>query len=85
MYGCEIDHIFVVDALTDKLFETGFRIVNPEFNSSHERLRSDLEVLNNILMDWDATDPGAYDIYKKNKNLTPKERVIFKQVNGLDR
>jgi len=78
--------IFVVFGLTDRAFNAGFRVLNPEFKASASKVAEDTEALNNwIENNIESSDDGDFHNYKKNTSMNPKTRAIWKSLNGLDR
>lgn len=81
----EPDSIYRVEHLTDRLFEHGFRIVNPEFKDSIERVQSDTTKLMEIINDWDSFDESSFHNYRKNSGMSPKERAIWRDQTDQSR
>lgn len=80
--GLDNDEIFVVSCLNDRYFNLGFRIVNPEFNATPDRIRSDEESLNELIEYFDHSDPANYHNFQQPNHLSKKERTILKEQNG---
>lgn len=74
----EPDSIYRVEHLTDRMFEHGFRIVNPEYNASSRSVEIDTTKLMEIINEWDSFDKSEFHNYKKNSGMSPKERAIWR-------
>lgn len=48
--------IFVVDHLSDRAFANGFRVLNPEYKATPDRITSDTEALYELLEELDASE-----------------------------
>lgn len=77
--------IFTVRYLTDRAFAHGFRILNPEFKTTYERIEEGEEALRDCLNQLDDETQNLFHNYKVNSALTPKTRAMWKAENGLDR
>lgn len=62
--------IFCTQYLTDRLFSLGFRIVNPEFKCTPDRLTSDMEALLEVCEDIEAMDTEQYHPYHRVSKYT---------------
>lgn len=77
---------FVVFGLSDRAFNAGFRVLNPEFKTHASRVAEDTELLNKWIEDnIETSDPGHFHNYSANKPMNPRERRVWKATNGLDR
>ncbi len=48
--------IFIVDHLSDRAFNAGFRILNPEFKATQTQIKADKELLEQYLNQVDEQD-----------------------------
>jgi hypothetical protein len=83
--GVDNDEIFVVEFLDDRYFDNGFRIINPDFQATPDRIRADTEVLNNILQIFDSVDPEAYHGFQQPGHLSKIEKAKIALNTGLVR
>lgn len=86
LYTHPLRPVFVVFGLTERAFNAGFRVLNPEFKTHAGKVAEDTERLNEwIENNIETSDPGHFHNYKKNTPMNPKTRAIWKALNGLDR
>lgn len=86
LYSHEDRPTFVVFGLSDRAFNAGFRVLNPEFKTHAGKVAEDTELLNEwIENNIETSDPGDFHNYSANKPMNPRERRVWKATNGLDR
>ena len=68
--------IWVTQHLTDRLFNAGFRIVNPEFNATSTKITEDTESLLEFLETIDSSDYNGQ--WEATHNPTPRQRFLRK-------
>lgn len=84
-YSIKPTPIFVVRYLTDRAFAHGFRILNPEFSTTYERIEKGEEALKECLNNLDDEAENLFHNYKVNTPMNPRDRAIWRQANDLDR
>lgn len=86
LYSHEDRPTFVVFGLSDRAFNAGFRVLNPEFKTNASKVAEDTELLNEwIENNIETSDPTDFHNYSANKPMNPRERHVWKATNGLDR
>lgn len=72
--------IFIVFGLTDRAFNAGFRVLNPEFKATIDQVTQGSIGINEFIENnIESSDVGNFHNYKKNTPMNPKQRAIWRE------
>ncbi len=80
-YKIRNNPIFIVEHLSDILFQMGFRVLNPDFKATWQQIEDDRNKITDLLQ---KSDPlNANDNYQPNHKISPRQRYLFNNP-GMD-
>lgn len=79
------DPIFCVKHLEDRAFNNGFRVLNPEFNTTPDQIERNEQALEELLNELDSDEGASYHFFEQPHGLSFKALALRAQREGKDR